>query len=285
MQKLLVLMSKNKQTANTLSTLSVFSSYTAKVFSQNHYAKIHSVFPNGFNLNVDGELIYMSAHQEGMLSARGVSIDQGVFDTISPHLNTGGHVRVKKDQLVFYTRPNIFTVNITDKQTKDLNVVPVTEEDLKTIDFITHLKGMGLLEKSGFTNHPMLMDILEDIQQTQEVHVNHVKQLIGAGVGLTPTGDDFLQGFMLMEQTLNHQPQVQTIVEKQLKERSTTEVSESYYDALFAGYSNEPLVLLFKAVLEEDRKLFDEALSLIQQYGETSGYDLLIGIVTYLQIL
>ena len=278
-------MSKNKHTKNTLSTLSVFSSYTKEVFSQKHYAKIHSVFPNGFNLDVDGELVYMSDHQEGMLSARGVSIDKDVFDTISPQLKTGGHVRIKKDQLVFYTRPNVFTVNFTTQTVKELQVVPVTEEDLEAVDFLSHLKGMDLLEQSGFSNNQMLMDILIDIQDTKDVKINHVNQLIGAGVGLTPTGDDFLQGFMLMEQTLDHLPHVQTIVEEQLKDRSTTEVSESYYEALFAGYSNEPLVLLFKAVLEQDANMFDEAISLIQQYGETSGYDLLTGIAVYLQIL
>jgi len=277
-------MSRNN-TANTLSTTSVFSSYVEKVLSESDYAKIHSVFPNGFNLNFDDELVYMSYHQEGMLSARGLAIDKKVFKTISPHVKTGGHVRLRKDQLMFYTRPHIFTINFSDKKIKKLQVVPVTEEDLKTIDFIGRLKGMAIFKKSGFSNNQMLLAILDDIQKVEEIKTNHINQLIGAGVGLTPTGDDFLQGLMLMEQTLKQPPRIQKIVQKQLKERSTTEVSLSYYEALFAGYSNEPLVLLFKAVLEKDVKGLEKSLSYIQKYGDTSGFDLLTGICTYLKLL
>jgi len=277
-------MSRNN-TTNTLSTTSVFSSYVEEVLSQNDYAKIHSVFPNGFNLNFDGELVYMSYHQEGMLSARGLAIDKKAFEIISSYVKTGGHVRLRKDQLMFYTRPHIFTINFSNKIIKNLQVVPVTEEDLKTIDFIGRLKGMTILKKSGFSNNQMLLNILEDIQKIKEIKTNHINQLIGAGVGLTPTGDDFLQGLMLMEQTLKHPPKIQKVVQQQLKKRSTTEVSLSYYEALFAGYSNEPLVLLFKAVLEKDEKGLEESFSYIQKYGDTSGYDLLMGIFTYLKIL
>ncbi len=285
MRKQLVLMSSKENTTNTLSTLSVFSSFTQQILAKHHYAKIHSVFPNGFNLNFSGELVYMSAHQEGMLSGRGLSINHEVFDAIHPHLDVGFHVRVRKDQLLFYTRPHIFTIRLTEKRVKDLKIVPVPEEKWDLQGFKKRLEALALFEQTGFSTNDRLRETLEDILETKEVRVDHVNRLIGGGVGLTPTGDDFLQGLICMEQTFAHLPHIQSIVQKRLKERSTTDVSLSYYEALFAGYSNEPLVLLFQAVRAQDDKQFEQAISYIQNYGETSGYDLLMGMYTYLQIL
>ena len=275
-------MSTKKNTTNTLSSLSVFSSYTEEILAKNHFAKIHSVFPNGFNLNFNGELVYISYHQEGLLSARGISIDQSVFDAITPYLKTGVQVRVKEQQLVFYTRPYIFTVHFTERKVKDLKVRPLTEDELEAFGFQSRLEQLNLLKHSGFATNENLMMILNEIKRENEVNTNHIKRLIGAGIGLTPTGDDFLQGLIFMEQTLQNRPHIQTLVEEQLTQRSTTDVSLSYYQAIFDGYSNEPLVLLAQAIKEGNEEAFHQAISYIRQYGETSGYDLLTGMGQYL---
>lgn len=275
-------MSTKKNTTNTLSSLSVFSSYTEEILAKNHFAKIHSVFPNGFNLNFNGELVYISYHQEGLLSARGISIDQSVFDAITSYLKIGVQVRVKEQQLVFYTRPYIFTVHFTERKVKDLKVRPLTEDELEAFGFQSRLEQLNLLKHSGFATNENLMMILNEIKRENEVNTNHIKRLIGAGIGLTPTGDDFLQGLIFMEQTLQNRPHIQTLVEEQLTQRSTTDVSLSYYQAIFDGYSNEPLVLLAQAIKEGNEEAFHQAISYIRQYGETSGYDLLTGMGQYL---
>lgn len=275
-------MSNKKNTTNTLSSLSVFSSYTEEILAKNHFAKIHSVFPNGFNLNFSGELVYISYHQEGMLSARGLSLDRSVFEAITPYLKIGVQVRVREKQLVFYTRPYIFTIDIKKIIVKDLRVVPLTDKELETFSFEKRLEELHLLEQTGFATNENLMMILDDIKKENDVNTNHIKRLIGAGIGLTPTGDDFLQGLIFMEQTLQRHPHIQALVEEQLTQRSTTDVSLSYYQAIFAGYSNEPLVLLAEAIKGQDEDKFDQAISYIRQYGETSGYDLLTGMSQYL---
>lgn len=281
-------MSKNKNNnkrANTLSTLSVFSSFTRDVLVNNHYAKVHSIFLNGFNLILNGELIYVSYHQKGMLSATGMSIDKDVFDALLPYLEPDLHVRIRKEQLMFYTRPHIFTVDLVEKQVKNLKVIPISRNAFEKITFKKQLEQLNVFEHSGFSKNAMLLSILEKIQMSQEVTMNDIRQLIGAGIGLTPSGDDFLQGLIFMEQTLGDLPYIQNLVEEMLKERSTTMVSLSYYQAIFAGYGNEPLVLLMNAVKVADEKKMREALSYLKEYGETSGYDLLLGMYTYLDIL
>ena len=270
--------------SNKLNTFGVFSSYTEEILVHKRYAKIHSVFPNGFNLDFGGELIYVSYHQKGMLSARGLTIDKNVFDLILPYLKTGLQVRYRSEQMVFYTRPHIFTIEFTDRIIKNLKVFPLGVRELESIYLKTHIGNMNLLKESGFSENPMLLNVLNSIQKTKEVTLNHINQLIGAGLGLTPTGDDFLQGLILMEKILAHPPYIQEMVQQQLLERSTTDVSLSYYEALFEGYGNKPLIRLFEAAKKKDDRKLKEALLLVQAYGETSGYDLLMGILTYLQI-
>ena len=228
--------------------------------------------------------MYISYHQEGMLSARGLAIDKQVFDSIHPYLEVGLLVRYRTDQLVFYTRPYVFTIKFIDRVSKNLKIEPTSFKDLKTMKLENRLENMDLIENSGFSKNEALFDILKDIRKTKEVNNDHIKELIGAGLGLTPSGDDFLQGLIFTEQLFKNTPDLQKRTEKQLEERSTTDVSLSYYEALFAGYGNEPLILLFEAVREKEEPKIKKALSFIQQYGETSGYDLLVGILTYLQI-
>ena len=278
-------MSKNNNTLNTLSTLSVFSSFTKKLISENHYAKIHSIFDNGFNLSIGDLLIYISPHQEGMLSSTGLSIDQTVFDRLVSHMKPGAHVRLRENQLMFYTTPHILTVNLIIDSVKELIVIPMTEKELLQSQLKERLDKINILEKSGFYGNKNLMHLLLDIKNTKKITSKQIKSLIGAGVGLTPSGDDFLQGAILMEQTLNHLPHIQAIVEKKLAERSTTAISVSYYLALFKGYSNEPLVLLFNALKEQEETTYKKAITSLENYGSTSGYDLLLGMSTYLQII
>lgn len=277
-------MSTKNHTPNTLSTLSVYSSYVKEILVQNDYAKIHSVFPNGFNLSFNGVLVYMSYHQKGMLSAIGLSMDRDVFDKISPHLKVGMQVRVRGKQWVFYTRPHVFTVNMSNISIKNLEIIPVTRNETQQILFANRLEALNLLKHSGFSADERLLATLRDIQKMNEIKTKHITQLIGTGIGLTPTGDDFLQGLIFMEKSLDKPPRIQTIVQQQLKERSTTDVSMSYYQAVLAGYSNEPLVLLFQAVKAQDERAFNQAIDYIRNYGMTSGYDLLMGMYMYLQI-
>lgn len=270
---------------NTMSSSSVFSSYTEQILSRKEYAKIHSVFPNGFNLNFNGELIYMSAHQQGKLSARGLTIDKKVLNFLCSHISLGEQVRLRKNQIVFYTRAGILTIELTDRIVKDLKIIPITLEKLEKIYLEKQLENMDLFSSSGFSKSQNLLNILSNIQKTKEIRIEHINPLIGAGIGLTPTGDDFLQGLIFTEQLLGKVPHIRGLVQKQLAKRSTTDISMSYYEAIFEGYGNEPLILLIEAIREENQGKIKQALSYVQQYGETSGYDLLTGILTYLQII
>lgn len=255
------------------------------MFSRRQYAKIHSVFPNGFNLSIKGSLIYVSFHEAGKLSARGLTIDKQVFDRIQSNLKDGQRVRIQENQIVFYTQPTVLTVEIVDQIIKELQIKPDLVDKSGWSGLKRRLEKEDLFEMSGFSKNKSLSDTFDAIYKMKEVNANHVNQLIGAGIGLTPSGDDFLQGLVLIEKMVKHSPVIENLVQDQLKERSTTDVSLSYYDVLFDGYYNEPLAMLFEAIQDENELKIERSLALVQAYGQTSGYDLLTGILTYLQII
>lgn len=263
----------------------MFSSYTELTLSRYSFAKIHSVFPNGFNLNFNGELVFVSYHQEDRLSARGFTIDRSVYNKIHPYLKVGLQVRFKDNLIRFYTRPKLFTIEITEKQIRTLKLKSINKNDLSRVHFKSNLEELNPFKFSGFSKNDFLLNILTEIKENKELDYLNIKNLIGSGIGLTPSGDDFLQGFLLMEQTIGHSTKLQESVKKILENRSTTDVSISYYEALFDSYYNEDWVRLFEAINQNDERLVKSYLSLIKKYGETSGYDILLGILTYLQII
>lgn len=269
----------------TLETMAVLSSYTAQILSRHKYAKIHSVFPNGFNLNYKGYLVYLTYHQEGKLSALGMTIDRKVFHRLHPYLKIGQLVRYQNNAFTFYIQANTLKMNLKEQSQKDLKVRAYSFESAEWIQLKDHLIKMDLVRSSGFSKSKKLVEIYEDIHKKKKITKEHINDLIGAGIGLTPTGDDFLQGLILIEKILGHPPTIEENVKAQLKERSTTDVSLSYYESLFEGYYNEPLSKLFEAMNQGDERNIKKAILLLQDYGETSGYDLLTGILTYLQII
>lgn len=277
-------MSTKSNKNRALETMAILSSYAAQILSRHKYAKIHSVFPNGFNLDYKGYLVYVTYHHEGQLSAAGITIDRRVFNQLHPQLKDGQLVRWQHNQLTFYIQANILTVQLTEHVIKDLKLTDHSIAASQWLQLKDRLAKKDLLKSSGFSTRDILMDTYQDIHQKQTVTEQHVRDLIGAGIGLTPTGDDFLQGLVLMEKMLGQDPNIEQKVKNQLKERSTTDVSTSYYKALFDGYYNEPLAQLFEAMSQGDEEKMNHAILLVQDYGETSGFDLLTGMLTYLQI-
>lgn len=102
-------------------------------------------------------------------------------------------------------------------------------------------------------------------------------------IGLTPSGDDFIQGILFIEGVIQAQPVIKTAVQDFLQERSTTDVSRAYYQALFKGYVNSSWIQLLQAAREEDRLSIEGLIQAIKTYGATSGSDILLGVKSYLQ--
>ena len=107
-----------------------------------------------------------------------------------------------------------------------------------------------------------------------------LRQLIGLGPGLTPSGDDFLGGALVALHAFGKRDVARALGDRLLPlcERATHPVSVAHLEAAAHGEGGEALHACLVA-LGDDRDP-DEALDAIAAVGHTSGWDSLAGAMT-----
>ncbi|CAK7032216.1 DUF2877 domain-containing protein [Tissierella carlieri] len=138
----------------------------------------------------------------------------------------------------------------------------------------------GLIEKELSRRIEVFLDALND-GNIDEVKIN---SLIGFGIGLTPSGDDFLTGFL---STLNI---ISTDYSNKIKRKlinlihidkiSTTDVSKQMLSITLRGESREYILSFINAFLDGDKEQFLLFLERLLNIGSSSGTDLAVGVVT-----
>jgi Protein of unknown function (DUF2877) len=111
-----------------------------------------------------------------------------------------------------------------------------------------------------------------------------VQRLIGLGPGLTPSGDDFLMGALALLDAIAER-KAHTALARALIDASpasTSPLSYCFLRAAAAGYIGENL---HRAVSSAISGKPDAAIAAIQSIGHSSGWDMLAGIATTLQIV
>lgn len=267
------------------------SSYVRQLILQQGsiQARIHSIFSNGFNLKYNDSLLFVGKNEES-LSAIGFAINTADLDLIQSALTVGDPVKIspffssseEKLSLTFtcYTRPLVTTAIFPSIQSIDLSIPHVTQEQISKSGLLHHLEEADVWTQSGFASS-QLTPLYNNFVSL--ISTSTVSSLIGAGVGLTPSGDDLLQGMILFEAITGSGSFLKNLVKQQLQHRSTTDVSLAYYEALFDGYVNVQWIKLCSAILTENEQQLIEAIKKIQAYGATSGNDSLVGVLTFLK--
>lgn len=268
----------------TLNSRAATSPVALRVLEQSANAKIHSTFANGFHLILGEQLVYVSAHPPTYLGAFDLRIERRAFSEILSSVKTGQIVKIRDETLTFYTRPHILTLELDVQSVPDLRLKPFIPLDFSpTASFILkELQVEQVFEGSGFFDHQTLKQVLAQIKEDKKLTDKAVLELIGAGAGLTPAGDDFLQGYLLMDLLTGKEGQVAELIEAGLNKRSTTDVTLNYYRALKDGWVNEFWLVFFDACRAYDKPQISQTIQLIKHYGHSSGRDLLLGVGTYL---
>lgn len=113
-----------------------------------------------------------------------------------------------------------------------------------------------------------------------------VTELIGIGPGLTPSSDDMLGGLMLLcilysknRGLVQHPSQrIAQAISSEARGR-TTGLSEEYLRQAASGRGNEPIMRLCTALLTERQESVERETKRVLEIGETSGTDMVLGIV------
>ena len=106
--------------------------------------------------------------------------------------------------------------------------------------------------------------------------------LCGCGIGLTPTGDDMLAGWMAIGWLL-HGPQPEFLSECRqivaVARQQTHLLSQCWLEYAANGYVAEPIKTLLHALTQEDGQHLVQPTQAVLALGATSGYDIIQGIL------
>lgn len=255
-------------------------------------ARVHSIFPNGFNLKVQDRLWFVGKGEDN-LSAIGLALDASDFERIAADLFVGAQVKLvplfsRSDEqldLTFtcYIRPMPITVTVPSIRIVDLSIPRIRLDKLNRSALLRQLEKAEIQEQSGFVSAALESSYSLFVEGPDPFSAASLRPLIGAGAGLTPSGDDFLQGMMLFERITGGPATITDLTRQALRIRSTTDISLAYYQALFDGYANMQWIDLCRAIESEDERQIAAAIKKNQAYGATSGNDSLMGVLTFLR--
>lgn len=276
------------------STQSSVSSYMWQFIKQKPsiQARVHSIFSNGFNLKVQDRLWFVGKGEDN-LSAIGLALGAADFERIAAGLFVGAQVKIvplfsRSDEqldLTFtcYIRPMPITLTVLSIRIVDLSIPQIRLDKLNRCTLLHQLEKAEIQKKSGFASAALEQAYIRFVDGSDSFSAASLQPLIGAGVGLTPSGDDFLQGMILFERITGVKSTITDLTRQSLEHRSTTDISLAYYQALFDGYANVQWIDLCKAVESEDEQQIAAAIEKNQAYGATSGNDSLMGVLTFLR--
>ncbi|MCR8969369.1 DUF2877 domain-containing protein [Facklamia sp. 7083-14-GEN3] len=292
-------------------TALLISTYLFPLEDQTYW--VDSVFEHGINLvtkKAEGsnQLIYLSAVNQEKASVIGVQLKNNqVFNQLMRYLNPGEQIRQQNHSWTVYTRPLPFKIDLVDYQSYSCGLpaysLKLTVKDLKQL--IDNLRKAKVYQQSAFNKlgtlqkyyqNTLLGDLQNDLLTNPAKTLDLVQFLFGKGLGLTPSGDDFLQGMLVMEQSLlNRQDStvsfeqssifLSDLIKQELKVKATTKVSEAYYQAVLARQVNPVWLKLIEAIKNQSSDQIMQSIHSIQSYGHTSGNDMLLGAQFYLQII
>lgn len=107
------------------------------------------------------------------------------------------------------------------------------------------------------------------------------KSILGRGGGLTPSGDDWVSGFLLYHaRTGNPSAFIRTLGQRltEMAFKSTTMISANRIEAACQGWSEELFLEVVDSLLVTDAQLSNLTVERLVNFGHSSGVDTCVGI-------
>jgi hypothetical protein len=265
---------------------------------------VHSIFNKVINiLSIDQSNLLTIALDEVVSSPWMMKTEnQDLFQSMRSKITTGDPVRLSRNKTIKINQTEWDYSNATCSMAKidkkNQQEQPLANEFSKQIyTFIKEQgKDSGLVSawelysieesEASIENNIYVKFFLEGLKKVSEATENqdydavvkHSYKLVGLGLGLTPSGDDFLLGCLAVwhffESPLVESFKANDWIEN-VKKRSTS-ISAFMLENGMNGYVNQAVGDLLEHHQEED---ISEYLTPFLKIGATSGTDMLIGII------
>ena len=266
--------------------------------------EVHSIFDNTINIVCHDRLMTLS-HKDAPLTPMSINFDCSKAEFAALNIKKEDEILVDAKGLYLSDQRLVHLSN----QAIDLSY-PVYDNDLEHDELImfkvsldslllsTPLKGVLLNGwRHLYYDYPKdttffgtyltesLLKIKNESNLVKQVH--HISDLLGAGEGLTPSGDDFICGVLAIFAYLSNDQKIselKTRLSEQIKQNAhkTTRVSKEYLLYASDGLFNEYVSDCF--IKHKTQQPYLQYLHKISTLGHSSGTDFLVGMYFGLEI-
>lgn len=269
----------------------VKSNLLPHVLTNHMEGKVHSVFQTSFNIKIGQSLVHFGPLGTP-LSSFGINVPKRVLSFLLNHAMVGDFVKYTDDKIFIFTSAYQFVIHLDMFAMLDLRIkkLAIDQKQLKNneiyklIHLIDYEKLSGILRTNE--DRMMIHKLMESPLNQKELIKTIIKYFYGRGIGLTPSGDDFLSGIIMVESFLTNNTLWKDGLKQQLREHETSDVSFSYYTCLLEGFVSENFLNLFcNFNVDVDINKAKRLVKNITDYGHTSGIDTLFGIIIALKLI
>ena len=251
---------------------SIAGAVAARILSRSSHARITHVFHKSFYAEVGDQLICVLA-EDFLNGPINICVNE-----IPRILDVGTCIEISSTKAEIWEPIKFGPIN-ADRLFENL---PETyRKDL--------IEAKSLLPKSLSSPlfktiaQPALIDLCLFLRDKKTAPVPAIKSLLGLGPGLTPSGDDFLIGVMLVLHTVGEKDLFLKLAKivKNFASLQTSSISNAHLSAMTDSAQANCLLhdLLFAL---QGKKSIKQALIRAENFGHSSGKDAIAGIITAL---
>ena len=256
--------------------------------------QIHSVYEHTINVVLEGQLLALQSSRS-LLSPLSIRLDltDPEFAGLGPA--PGDPCSVYEEGIWLPTgKPSPLSIKLTkDTCVYDPHLPAsypgelsnLTDEILRFLSLVTQGDEVYTIF-AGASPEPLLSVVRGRLQQAEAAARNHqwtlcaetLCGLIGLGIGLTPSGDDFLSGVLAALQITKprHGPLCEALSDTVLASLArTNDISSAFLKCAAGGLFSEAVITLFRS---HTGSAIEAACRAFLQIGHSSGLDTLCGI-------
>ncbi|MEG1331901.1 MAG: DUF2877 domain-containing protein [Eubacterium sp.] len=249
---------------------------------------VHSCFDSGCNIIIDDRLCFIGNKKDHGLPYS-LLIDQKEVRMLTENV-IPGHTFLKwnTEKEAFETENVILVLKkakcFDSRFLGDERALP--ENTLKRL-----MNNIDLRQKTGFGDtmetiinpkNKALENLYKSFKTEDKKEAETVlRKWMGLGMGLTPSGDDFLLGILFVNQINPFLGEIflktlKTLVDEQIY---TTDISNHFYRCAFGHYFSQAFIRLYEAMILKSHTLLGKRTAEILAFGHTSGCDIVTGIL------
>lgn len=258
------------------------STYAKHVLTQHTLFRVHSIFDSGFNLiSPQGLTLYCTNKNIGK-NVLVLHFEDNGFDRLKSNLCINDIVKVTSNYFIFYAKQIIKYDVIYQLMYSSESISSVSADHLRLFKQ-NYFEELKLLEKQMIEHSGFEQSQLQHIQKISYpkpylLSFADLRILNGQGTGLTPTGDDFIVGYSIIEKALNNR-MIDDLLNEFIQENATSQITLSSYTVLKDNHYDHNWQSIVQSISNNNYLEFSAGIAQAIQKGATSGRDQVLGLL------